>query len=113
MSEHGNTLEKWILGEASGEEVIGIVIGSFGSEYQGDPDGSIPKDRQNTLLTWEETVPFLRYDFYSGYGGEQCHSIYAWTKNKVIFIQCYDGSTAIASVPRNPIAENPCMFGGG
>jgi len=52
-----------------------------------------------------------RYD--AGYGGEDCHPIYAWTDSRVIFVSCYDGSTQVESIPRNPMPGEARMFGGG
>jgi len=106
-------LKQWILDEADGEEIIGIVIGEMGWGDCGS-DGipnydQIPKGK---LLAWEEAAPWLDYEFYNGYGAPGCQAIWAWTENWVIAIGQYDGSTWPYKIPRHPIDVMPDMEGG-
>ena len=54
------------------------------------------------VLTWKEAQPILDYEYDSGYGSQDCHSLYIWTPTRVIYIHEYDGSTWPEAVPRNP-----------
>ncbi len=92
-------LKRWIEEEAAGEPIEAIVIG------EADICHRLLKEIWGRVLSWEEAASHLDYDFDSGYGGAECHPIYAWTATKVIRVHEYDGSTSIGSVPRNP---TPC-----
>lgn len=100
-----NTLERWILGAANGEAIVAVVIGEGYSEERPGP--------KNKVISWEEALPYLRYEFDSGYGSAGCTPVYAWTKSKTIFVSQYDGSTTPCWVPRDPIDCSPVMPGGG
>jgi len=110
---------KDILEEAGDEEIVGIVIGWYGwSTSSCDPsriadDRNVPREKIGVVLTWEEAKPFLGYTYDSGYGGAECHAITAWTPTRVLFVAQYDGSTWLDSVPRDPLAHQPSMPGGG
>ena len=95
----GQPIEAVVIGEMGGD-------GDFGSEavpnYANCPKG--------TVLTWEEAVPWLSYEFSCGYVGmPACQAIYAWTKERVISISQYDGSTQPCTVPRHPLNGMPDM----
>jgi hypothetical protein len=106
-------LKDWILTEAGDENVIGVVLGPI-SEYQMEKCPHIPLNYpKNQVLSWEEALPWIEYEFYDGWGLEECFPLFAWTENKVIAISCYDGSTSVFSVPRNPCDIEPFMPGGG
>jgi len=106
-------LKSWIEAEAGNELIEGIVLGEmgwgdFGAELI--PNYSeIPKGK---LLTWDEAKEYVDYDFDNGFGAPRCQAVYTWTKNKVIAIGQYDGSTWCYSIPRNPCACMPTMEGG-
>ena len=102
---------------AGDEPIEGIVIGKEPWLWADDGDRgrvSVATDKQNVLLTWAAARPMLDYDYDSGFGGKDCHAIYAWTANWVIFVRCYDGATSVSAVPRHPVASpSPRMYGGG
>jgi hypothetical protein len=107
------TLKNWIEGEANGEPIVAIVIVEMGWVGYNEPkEGPLPEKLRGTVLSWEEAVPFLQYEFSADYGAPGCQAITVWTASKVIFISQYDGSTSIHSVPRNPVAHMPIMPGG-
>lgn len=54
------------------------------------------------LMTWAEARDELNYEYYCGYGSQDCHNIYVWTRDRIYLIHEYDGSTSIISVPRHP-----------
>lgn len=54
------------------------------------------------VLTWEEARPILDYEYDSGFGAQDCHSLYIWTPTRVIYVHEYDGATWPEAIPRNP-----------
>lgn len=101
-----------ILEAANGEEIIGIVIGDIEREYhsKGKPEY---KHIINKLITWDEALPILDYEYDTGFGAPDCQAITAWTANYVLFVDNYDGATSVVAMPRNPIEHAPIMPGGG
>lgn len=55
----------------------------------------------------------LDIEFYPGYGGEEGVPFTVWTKNRVYFPACYDGSEWVVSVSRNPDGVRTEHVGGG
>lgn len=107
--EYRNTLAEWILDMAEGEPVEAVVIGvGPGPKY-------IPNFNEQpkcVVLSWEQALPFISYEFDSGYGAPGCNRIYAWTASWVIFVSQHDGSTSPKRIPRNPCPCEPDMPGG-
>lgn len=106
-------LKQWIQEEAGDESVEAVVIGEmgwgdYGSEdvpgYDGKPRGRV--------LSWEEAVPLLDYEFDGGFGAPGCEAVYAWTPSRVIYVVQYDGATSPHSIPRHPVDCMPEMPGG-
>ena len=98
---------------AWGERIEGIVIGNMGWRDDYNAEGKPPyKHLIGKLITWEEAKPILDYYYDTGYGAPDCQAIYAWTPTKVILVIQHDGATSVVSVPRNPKAVIPEMFGG-
>jgi hypothetical protein len=109
----GTSFKEAILRIAGDESIEKIVVGQLGGEWR-DPDPrDLHKDLQNKLLDPSDVLNQLDYPWDASFGSEDCPPIYAWTKSKVIFVVCYDGSTYVSSIPRNPTEEHPMMFGGG
>lgn len=54
----------------------------------------------NRLMSWAEARNELNYNYDTGYGSQDCHSINVWTKERIYSI--HEGSTRIISVPRAP-----------
>jgi len=52
-------------------------------------------------------------EFYDGYGSCEGQPFTVWTKERVYFPTCYDGSEDVASVPRNPCNKVTEHIGGG
>lgn len=97
------TLAEEIEAKAEIESILKIVIGPFGWHDEDPSDRIVPTNRKNIPISWEEAKPLLGYDYDRGYGGQDCHSIFAWTKNYILFVHEYDGATSINRIPRNPI----------
>ena len=90
--------------KCAGEPIEAIVI-------SGDRSGWGSRDKwpewAGKILTWELARPALNYTYDAGYGGQDCHSIYAWTEHWVLLVAEYDGSTHVARIPRNPTEGIP------
>lgn len=85
------------------EPILGIVVGEH-YRRAGSSDGKVVK--------WSAARPLLDYSYRSGFGGTDCHPIHLWTPTSVVFVAAYDGSTWLASVPRNPTDSEPVHVGG-
>ncbi len=89
---------------AAGEKIEAIVIGKIGWAVDEDEDRrGISKELRNRVLAWEVARPLLDYEYDGGFGGSDCHAIYAWTATHVLSVHEYDGSTRVIAVPRNPV----------
>ena len=100
-----------LIEAADNEPIEYVVLGAGGWEdYNLEAWGEYPK---NELLTLEEVSPYLNKNYDTGYGAPDGPCLYAWTATKVIFRVQYDGSTSFYSIPRNPVAVEPEMPGGG
>jgi hypothetical protein len=101
----------WINDERAGEAVLGVVFGDMGwdEDYAAEHIPNYRAMLKGVVLSLADAMPWLDYEFYDGFGGVNCQSVYIWTTTKVIFIHEYDGSTTIQSVPRNPTACMPEM----
>lgn len=107
------TLYGWIVKAADGKPVEAVVIGRMGwGEYKSEKVPNYSACPKGVVLTWEEALPWLQYEFCSGYGAPSCQAVYAWTADRVIFISQYDGATGIEYMPRHPTAGEPNMPGG-
>lgn len=89
---------------ADGEPIESIVLGPIGG-YKYSGTNTSPE--LGVLMTWEEAKPHLEYWYGNGFGGAECHSLYAWTATKIIYVCEYDGSTSVRSMPRHPITCQP------
>lgn len=119
------TFKDEILSIADGEPIEKIVIGRFGwsggdgsdeeaygfGEDEGKSRKPIPWALKETPIDWNQVESYLDYNYSSGYGSPDCHAIYAYTANKIIFVSTYDGSTSVEWIPRNPVDCLPEMFG--
>lgn len=84
-----------ILTAAGGEEIIAFKF-LDGRAYNS------PTPFGGKVVPFSEVIGELNYDYDDGYGGQDCHNIYAWTPTRILYVGEYDGSTWIDSKPRNP-----------
>jgi len=91
--------------EKVGDEVETAVIIVFGVGYN-EKSIHFPEDKLNIPFNLKEVINYFDYDYDSGFGGQDCDNIFIFLKKKILFIWEYDGSTSIASVPRNPESYN-------
>jgi hypothetical protein len=109
-----DTLKDMFEAAAGDEEIEFAVIGKhFSDAYGTNPDPNLPFNNAplGKVMPWRLAKSFLLYEYSSGFGGIDCHPVYAWTKTRVLYVHDYDGSTTIDSLPRNPIDVMP-KFGG-
>jgi hypothetical protein len=115
------SLVEWIEHELDGKDIVeAVVIGEYGwgsgwgksAFHEEKCAKQIPWNMRGIALTWEQAKPLLDYEFSDGYGSPECHAIYVWSKDKVMWITQYDGSTTLSSMPRNPLNCQPDMPGG-
>ncbi len=108
-------LREWLEDMADGEHIEAVVIGDmgWGDGYYSERVPCFGEQPKNIVLTWDEALPWISYEFGNGYGAPSCNCIVAWTKSWVISVSQYDGSTSPFRVPRNPVAHEPEMPGGG
>lgn len=98
----------WITKAAKGELIEAVVIGRAYHEYLDElDDEGKSKVPRFVVLPWAEAREWLDYEFDDGFGGADCHPIYAWTATRVMMIGEYDGSTRLEVVPRHPVACEP------
>ena len=91
---------------AAGEPVEFAVIGTDRWWEEEDRRG-IPKEKKGVVLAWNEARQLLNYGYSTGFGGADCHPIYAWSEHWVLFVSEYDGSTTINRISRFPVPSYP------
>ena len=101
--DEGTTFAEDIEEVAGDEPIEAVVVGAHGDAWFEKQE----KRSSYQVLTWKEARAQLDYEYDDGFGGADCHAIYAWTQTRVLFVSEYDGSTTIASVPRNPTESKP------
>lgn len=83
------------------------------SEVYDDPRDLITAEHGGVPLSWEVARPLLDYPYDTGFGGSDCHAIWAYTPTWVLFVSVYDGATDVERVPRNPPEGGiPALVGG-
>jgi len=100
-----------ILKAACGQKIEKIIVG--GNDGWDHKFKQIPPEITNKLLDWSDIEKHLNFEYDNGFGTEGCPPMTAWTKDFVLFVCCYDGSTWIARISRNPAEIHPEYHGGG
>ena len=99
---------------SANDPIVAITVRENKCKYGWEDDGKSCKQiYDGTKWCLEAVRSLIDYEFDDSYGGEEGCSFTAWTKDKVYFPACYDGSEWIASVPRNPCDEPKNHVGGG
>ena len=103
-----------VIKEIGGDTFEGIVFAFRNIDYEGK-HCYVPERLCNRVLVDLEVIKHYmdKWSYNGGYGGEECPPTTIWTDKRVIFVCCYDGSTWLQSVPRNPTNHNPSFCGGG
>lgn len=106
-------LSEWLLEDAGDEPIEAVVLGEMGwGNYGSDAVPNYEGQPRGKVLSWEEALPWLGYEFDSGFGAPGCNAVVAWTKSWVISVSQYDGATGTFKVARNPTGYMPEMPGG-
>ncbi len=102
MSNFAEDIER----AAKGEEIEAIVVTHSRDTFEEEWS---PEDFKEPYLvrTWQEVKPRLDYEYDTGFGGADCHAIFAWTPTRIVFVTEYDGATSVTSLPRNPVEGRP------
>lgn len=96
------------------EKCVGVVLGEESWNMRDENDNPMFPDLPiGRLISLEDAKKYLSYKYDTGFGSAELPALYAWTETRIILISLYDGATSFVSVPRNPIACNPKMVGGG
>jgi hypothetical protein len=82
-----------------GEQIEAMVVGKL-EEYP-YPDA---QPDENVLLSREAGLAKVDREYDDGFGGADCHSLYAWTASRIFFVFEYDGATSLHWLPRHPTA---------
>lgn len=91
------------LNSETPEQVIACVITGNIEYYRWKEDPrNVSKELLNVAMPWEDFSKLMDYEYDSGYGCQDCHNFYVWTADYLYFVEEYDGSTTVVSVPRNP-----------
>src|SRR6185437_5638479 len=97
------------------EPIEALVLEPWGEEIWGlhAQDERLKASREigGKVVSWEQARPFLDYEYDSGFGGQDCHSVTIWTPTRVIFVHEYDGATGLTWVPRHPVEHCPAANG--
>ena len=104
-----------------GEEIEAIVFGYWGGYESREElyeekikDFFIPLDKRKIILNPEEAKEHMQgWKFDGDFGSEKCYAAYIWTNLSIILVGCYEGSTWLEKVPRNPVECVPELCGGG
>lgn len=92
-------LKDWLIQMADGESIDAVQFGEDWPSTLGD----LPKlPPPGYILSWDEAQPWLSYEFDNGFGVPGCQAVYAYTRNWIMFIAQYDGSTWPHRIPRVP-----------
>jgi len=67
-----------------------------------DANKKFPEKLMHKALKLKDVIKYFDYEYDVGFGGQECQSIYIFTKKAITFVEEYDGSTSLISVPRNP-----------
>lgn len=69
---------------------------------EADPREKLLPEQLNKPLNWEAARTILDYSYDTGYGSQDCHNFYLYTKKHIFYIHEYDGSTSVVWINRNP-----------
>ncbi len=99
--------------ECAGEPIYYVVISPERRKYK-EYDYEDETRPIRPPWTWAEARQSLNYYYKNGGGhgdversGQDCHSIYAWSANWIVFVSEYDGITDLERIPRNPTDCSP------
>lgn len=89
------------------EPIESVVIATYGGYYNDDGNKAIPKEFIGKPVCFGDVREYFDYEYDDGFGGTECHAIYLYTQNFIVFVSEYDGATSVDCIPRNPIECTP------
>ena len=92
------------LREFTDDPIVAVQIGEMGWSGYNVPSG-LPKDYMSKLskvMKPDEAMPYLEYEFDSGFGAPNCTAVLIFTKKNVYSVFQYDGATGMFEIPRKP-----------
>ena len=95
----------WINQLRDNEEIEAIQIGDFGwgGGYKSTNELEDLTEKYKGKIVTENEISFLlNREFDDWYGRPECNAILVYTKNWIISVSQYDGSTNPFAIPRNP-----------
>lgn len=103
-----STFAEEIETAANGEPIEAIVLSPARTDFWwGGNERDTPEELTAKPISWSDARPLLDYEYDSGFGGQDCHSFYAWTAHRILFVSEYDGATSVCVIPRNPEPGEP------
>lgn len=99
------SLAQWIEEMAEGEAVEAVVLGA---DVRPAPAQDLPI---GIVLSWQQALPLLQYQFHDELELGGCNAITAWTKHWVIAVARNSSHVAPIRLPRGPVAHIPAVFG--
>jgi hypothetical protein len=90
-----------------GEPIEAMVVGKLDAYPYRDK----PLPDENIILSRDAGLSKVDREYDNGFGGADCHPLYAWTASRVFYVHEYDGATDIEWAPRTIVALEP-QFGG-
>jgi hypothetical protein len=92
-----------ILAVIKEDPIQAVVISAFREGWGESKTRFIPGNNlAGQIIQLPEALEALDYEYESGFGCQDCHSIYLYSADWVYYIHEYDGATGIVYLPRNP-----------
>jgi hypothetical protein len=85
-----------------GEDFECVILCNESIGYISNDPRDIDVKYINIPLSMKQVELLFNYEYYDGFGGQDCHNIFIYTRQKIYYVHEYDGSTELRSVPRNP-----------
>jgi hypothetical protein len=97
----------------AGQTIARVVLGTHTKHRFGGPPDPAPVGKP---LSWERGRPWLDQEFEPGHaaaGSEagHCRPFFAYTEQRVFYLDEHDGEARIRSIPRRPTAGEEPTFG--
>ena len=106
MSNFLGDIQETMREQCDSEPIESVVVAKFDSYYE-ENFKSIPDKFTGKPVCFGDVRHYFDYEYDDGFGGAESHAIYLYTKNFIVFVSEYDGSTSVSCIPRNPIECTP------
>ena len=99
MANFLKDIQRIIRTKCDCEPIEGVVVSGY--------SGIIPDNLIGKPVCFGDVREYFDYEYDDGFGGAECHAIYLYTRNFIVFVSEYDGATSVDCIPRNPIECTP------